>query len=98
MDAKEQVANKILEIKNELKELGVWKQTMPVWVGDFGQATTSSERDFMDWLQFVYLPNCLHQSVTTGRQYIVPQAIKFFNEDLKKGKLLQLLIELDGLV
>jgi len=32
------------------------------------------------------------------RSHIVPQAIKFFSEDVKKGKLLQLLIELDAVL
>jgi hypothetical protein len=34
----------------------------------------------------------------TAENYIVPQAMKFFGDDMQKGKLLQLLIELDSLV
>jgi hypothetical protein len=33
-----------------------------------------------------------------SEKYIVPQAVKFFSDDVQKGKLLQLLIELDGLL
>jgi hypothetical protein len=30
--------------------------------------------------------------------YVVPQAIHYFGDDIKKGKLLELLIELDALI
>jgi hypothetical protein len=49
----------------------------------------------------VYLPNLLplagNHNILLTKNYVAPQAVKFFNGDIKKGKLLQLLIELDAL-
>jgi hypothetical protein len=89
---------KIAEIKNELKASGLWKKEMPVWVMNFTGTGIRSENEFIDWLQFIYLPNCTAVSSFSKRSYIVPQALRFFSTDVKKGKLLQLLIELDSLL
>jgi hypothetical protein len=49
-------------------------------------------------LQFIYLPNYRTASSQDNKRLIVPQAVRFFGEDVKKGKLLQLLIELDAIL
>ena|SRR5690242_3268337 len=89
---------KILEITNELKKTGLWKKQMPVWVTDYKEKQIQDEQDFLEWLQFIYLPNCSSVPVMDKKTYIVPQAMKFFGEDVRKGKLLQLLVELDSLL
>jgi uncharacterized protein YqcC (DUF446 family) len=89
---------KIIEITSELKQTGLWKKQMPPWVMDYKEKMIQDEQDFLEWLQFIYLPNCTTAAVMDKKTYIVPQAVKFFGEDVKKGKLLQLLIELDSLL
>ncbi len=84
-----------------MKSIGLWKKQTPVWVSNYQTTMIATEHDFNEWLQFVYLPNLLQQA-GSNRTYIekrnvVPQAMDFFGEDVKKGKLLQLLIELDSL-
>jgi uncharacterized protein YqcC (DUF446 family) len=91
------VEQKTAEIISELKKTGLWKKQIPAWVTDYQEKKISSENDFTEWLQFIYLPNCTGISVMGKKKYIVPQAVKFFKEDVKRGRLLQLLIELDGL-
>ncbi|HRE39220.1 MAG TPA: YqcC family protein [Chitinophagaceae bacterium] len=95
------IAQKIDEIKDEMRKAGTWKKEMPEWVKDFEKRQIDNSDDFSEWLQFVYLPNLLHTSrsviTTDERKFIAPQAIRYFGDDLKKGKLLQLLIELDSL-
>lgn len=84
-----------------MRSAGLWKTKTPAWVKEFDKRTITNREDFSEWLQFVYLPNRVQE--TESRQpvpekiYIVPQAVKFFSNDIKKGKLLQLLIELDSL-
>lgn len=91
------VQDKLKEVEDEMKVLGLWMKEQPQWVTRFDVNEIASQRDFTQWLQFVYLPNCIYKSSVAGKTYIVPQAMKFFGEDVKKGKLLQLLIELDSL-
>jgi uncharacterized protein YqcC (DUF446 family) len=86
------------EVRDELKTAGLWKTQAPAWVTDYEEKPLEDERDFVDWLQFIYLPNCIRSYETPQKKMIVPQAIKFFGEDVKKGRLLQLLIELDSLL
>lgn len=89
---------KIKEITHELKQAGLWKNQMPAWVMDYKRKMIQDEQDFLEWLQFIYLPNCMSATVMDKKVLIVPQAMKFFGEDVKKGKLLQLLVELDSLI
>lgn len=89
---------KIKEVTNELKKAGLWKKQTPGWVTDYKEKLIQDEQDFLEWLQFIYLPNCATVTVMDKKTYIVPQAVKFFGEDVKKGKLLQLLIELDAVL
>ena len=93
---------KIKEIREELKQNGLLKKNMPDWVMDYDKQDISNHQDFADWLQFVYLPNILEESedprTSFPKSYVALQANKFFAKDVGKGKLLQLLIELDSLL
>jgi uncharacterized protein YqcC (DUF446 family) len=96
------ITNKVTAIKNEMKITGLWKKQLPVWVNEYNDQIITTEQDFAEWLQFIYLPNIIqpenrHSKITT-QNYIVPQAMRFFGADIQKGKLLQLLIELDSLI
>ncbi|MEO5647009.1 MAG: YqcC family protein [Chitinophagaceae bacterium] len=97
----ELITEKIYGVRDEMKSAGLWKKHLPDWVSDFQKTVIYTEHDFSEWLQFVYLPNLLQQAGNNltfrEKRNIVPQAMKFFGEDVKKGKLLQLLIELDSL-
>jgi uncharacterized protein YqcC (DUF446 family) len=101
MMATDLVSEKINEIILELQQLQLWKKNMPDWVTDFSHKEIISEEDFAGWLQFVLLPNLQQQnSLLSGRvkNFVAPQAGKFFGEDVRKGRLLQLLVELDSLL
>jgi uncharacterized protein YqcC (DUF446 family) len=95
------ITEKIAEIKEEMKLAGLWKKQMPAWVKDYAEKNITTGHNFAEWLQFVYLPNAM-QLENMGRMgtgnHIVPQAMHYFGTDVKKGKLLQLLIELDSLL
>ena len=82
-------------IMKTIKPVAIKKQDHNVYVLDMGQ-------NFAGWLQFIYLPNIMQpenrRNMTTAENYIVPQAMQFFGADMQKGKLLQLLVELDSLV
>ncbi|MBK7377205.1 MAG: YqcC family protein [Chitinophagaceae bacterium] len=95
------IAGKINEVRAEMKRTGLWKMEIPAWVKEFEKRTITNREDFSEWLQFVYLPNRVQEAESRQpvmeKIYIVPQAVKFFGSDIKKGKLLQLLIELDSL-
>jgi uncharacterized protein YqcC (DUF446 family) len=95
------ITDKVIELKTEMKRIGLWKKQVPYWVNEYVDQPIKTEQDFADWLQFVYLPNMMqleNKSSMGAEKYIVPQAVQFFSEDVQKGKLLQLLIELDGLL
>jgi uncharacterized protein YqcC (DUF446 family) len=100
-DGKE-LKEKVSELRDELKRSGLWKKNMPEWVTDYEKKEIDSHHDFAEWLQFVYIPNILEQTEITStldsKKYVALQAKKFFSEDVQKGKLLQLLIELDSLL
>lgn len=96
------LTEKVNEVRKELQHSGAWKSEAPAWVNDFTQRGIGTGEDFCVWLQFVYLPNRLQEAAyhapVSEKNFIVPQAIKFFGSDIRKGKLLQLLIELDALL
>jgi uncharacterized protein YqcC (DUF446 family) len=95
------ITDKVMELKTEMKRIGLWKKQVPDWVNSFVQTDIKTEQDFAEWLQFVYLPNRMqveNRSSMGTEKYIVPQAIQFFGTDVQKGTLLQLLIELDSLL
>src|SRR5687767_6898784 len=94
------ITEKIYQVSEELKQTGLWKKHAPVWVSQYTETKNCTENDFSDWLQFVFLPNLLQQAqlepAVIQKMSIVPQAMIFLGEDVQKGKLLQLLIELDA--
>jgi uncharacterized protein YqcC (DUF446 family) len=95
------ITDKVTELKIEMKRVGLWRKKVPYWVNEFTQSNIKTEQDFAEWLQFVYLPNMLqleNRSSMGAEKYIVQQAVEFFGTDVQKGTLLQLLIELDGLL
>lgn len=96
-----QLTEKVKEVTEEMQRAGLWKRCPPAWVNDFEQRNIVSGEDFAVWLQFVYLPNLLQKTsgstIRNGSSLIVPQALRFFRNDLNRGKLLKLLIELDAL-
>jgi len=95
------IAKKINEVRDEMRRTDVWKNVTPAWVTEFKTRTINNGEDFMEWLQFVYLPNRMQEAESRQpvheKNYIVPQVMDFFGSDIKKGRLLQLLIELDAL-
>lgn len=99
--ASQKLTDKIAEIYEELHRTANGERTAPEWVYRYGR-TTENEPAFDEWLQFVYLPNLLkklqRREVIERQQNLAPQAVCFFGEGLQKGRLLQLLIELDSLL
>lgn len=93
------MSEKINGVREEMKSAGLWSKQFPEWVNDFEKRNIYTETDFSEWLQFVYLPNLSEQAdnAVICKNNIVPQALKFFGEDVKRGQLLRLLIELDSL-
>jgi uncharacterized protein YqcC (DUF446 family) len=95
------IADKVAEIKAEMKQTGLWSRQIPAWVNEYAGEAITTEKGFAAWLQFIYLPNLLqkeHRVAAGPAKHIAPQAMQFFGEDVKKGQLLQLLIELDSLL
>ena len=94
------IPGKVEEVLCELKEQGLLKVIPPAWVNHF-QPGEMRVDEFGDWLQFIFLPNCIHHC---GSRIIIPsndvalQAKDFFGNDPERHKLLQLLIELDSLM
>ena len=89
------------ELEAELKATGLWQKNMPAWVQGYDESRSITETDFAQWLQFVFVPNHLQKNNTlppAEKKLIVPQAIKYFGDDVNKGKLLQILIEIDSLL
>jgi uncharacterized protein YqcC (DUF446 family) len=99
--AAQELTDKITEVCQEMQRLAHWQHRAPRWVYQYGQSP-EKEVGFDEWLQFVYLPNLLQQAqhprVSDQSQSLAPQAIKFLGEEVQRGKLLQLLIELDSLL
>lgn len=93
---------KIGELITEMKRNDLWKKQVPPWVHQFSPQHAANENDFAGWLQFVCLPNLLVQAAgrdpVLPKNYVTPQAMRFFDKDVQKGKLLQLLIEIDALL
>ena len=94
---KKSVQEKVVAILTELKNLHLLKGKEPAWVNNYEANIVRADDDFIEWLQFVYLPN-FFQQLERSHSSIVPQAMRFFGDDVKRGRLLQLLIELDALV
>lgn len=95
------ITAKTVELEQELKATGLWQHHAPAWVHWYDDAGMMGKTDFAQWLQFVFIPNHLQQNkiiAAAHRNLIVPHAIRFFGNDVQKGKLLQILIEIDSLL
>lgn len=95
------ITAKTIELEQELKALDLWQKNMPAWVHWYNDESSIAKTEFAQWLQFVFIPNHLHKSniiSVAEKNLIVPHAIKFFGDDVRKGKLLQILIEIDSLL
>jgi uncharacterized protein YqcC (DUF446 family) len=95
------LADKTTELEEELKDTGLWQKEVPAWVHAYDDGSSIGKTDFAQWLQFVFIPNHLQKNKVIpamAKQLLVPQAVRYFGNDLQKGKLLQLLIEIDSLL
>ncbi|WP_462221088.1 YqcC family protein [Ferruginibacter sp.] len=95
------ITAKTMELEEELKATGLWQTNMPAWVHWYDDNRSITKTDFAQWLQFVFIPNHLHKNKmipAAEKNLLVPHAIKYFGTDVKKGKLLQILIEIDALL
>ena len=93
--------NKTRQLEEELKAAGLWQKDMPTWVHEYDHRYNMQKVNFAQWLQFVFIPNHLKKNINisaTEKKLIVPQAMKYFGDDVKKGNLLQILIEIDALL
>ena len=82
-------------IIDEMKVLKLWKGKAPEWITNYKRSLVQQdENDFCEWLQFVFLPNRFI-GVEMNTTSITLQAKLYFQPDIVKGRLLQLLIELD---
>jgi uncharacterized protein YqcC (DUF446 family) len=91
---------KVEQLATALKERGLWKKAEPVWVHEYKENAEIPEVNFLEWLQFVYLPNLLlnqDHSFATKEKFITLQAKKFASEKMIDEKIVQLLVELDAL-
>ena len=93
---------KLQELEQEMKRTGLWHKDPPDWVNYFDEKSLTTGQDFSEWLQYVFIPNHLKKPGEAlrvkERSMLVPSAIRFFGDDLKRGKLLQVLIEIDALL
>ena len=92
---------KTAELEAELKFVALWQNEMPAWVHGYNDDTEFTKPGFIQWLQFVFIPNHSQKikiKQAVEKKLMVPYAIKYFGADVNKGKLLQILIELDALL
>lgn len=77
-----------------MKSLKLWKGKTPEWITNYKSSLTRyDQQNFCEWMQFVFLPNRFVGVENTTS--ITLQAKIHFHQDITKGRLLQLLIELD---
>ena len=92
---------KTSEREEELKNTGLWQKDMPEWVQGYDDSANIATADFAQWLQFIFIPNHLQKNkpvAAAEKKLIMPHALKYFGADVNKGKLLQILIEIDSLL
>jgi len=97
MENQTAIEQKVRELSDALKAEGLWKPQEPDWVNSYRKGDEICEADFFEWLQFVFLPNKVLGNKTAANDGVAPQAMRFFGSEVNKGKLLQLLVELDSL-
>lgn len=96
------LTDKIKELEQEMKNTSIWQKDAPGWVNYFEEKIFVDGKDFAQWLQYVFIPNHtqkpMQYSSIKEKKMIVLPAIKFFAADVHKGRLLQILIEIDSLL
>lgn len=101
MQVNENIRLKVEELATALKHAGLWLKEEPGWVKEYQAGKIDDSFDFFQWLQFIYLPNRLMDikpSLHGGNSgYITLQVKKFATEDQVNERIIQLLVELDGL-
>jgi uncharacterized protein YqcC (DUF446 family) len=93
---KSPLIDKVTEVYEELKKMSLWKNDTPDWVHSYNKCP-NKEIEFIEWLQFVFLPNKLQGKNNIHFDSIAPQAVRFCEKDINSGRLLQLLVELDSI-
>lgn len=100
MQRENAIKQKVRELSEALKTEGLWKHE-PKWVNIYRDGAEVGGTDFFEWLQFIYLPNLLldesSKFFTPKRNYIAPQAMPYFEKEVNRSRLLQLMVELDSL-
>ena len=93
--------SKLEELKKELMGHGLWKKTSPDWVNEFKEENKWEQVNFLEWLQFVYMPNrCMRTAefpFKSHDNYIALQVKKFAGEEMMDKKIMALLIEIDAI-
>ncbi|MEP6675646.1 MAG: YqcC family protein [Ferruginibacter sp.] len=100
-EAANTIIAKAMELEAALRAASMWQKEIPAWVHGFEGSSGMPAIDFAQWLQFVFIPNHLQQNSAipvAGKKLIVPHAVKYFGDDVKKEKILQLLIEIDAML
>lgn len=101
MAAREEVYRKIEQVIGELKQAGLWKQHEPEWVKHYPGQAIELLPDFLEWLQFVYLPNRMMNRQTFVQagtdDYITLQVKRFLDRGMVNPRIMSLLVELDSL-
>lgn len=91
-----QLTEKVAEVYEELRRTSLWKAEVPEWVQQY-KNIPCTQVEFSEWLQFVFLPNKVQGNRTIISGGIAPQAMRFYSTEVSKGRLLQLLVELDSI-
>ena len=47
---------KVRELETELKECGLWLKFPPSWTDHFDEVKDYDKIDFVQWLQFIFIP------------------------------------------
>ena len=101
-ESESRLVYKIWELEVEMKATGLWQVEVPDWVNYFEEKLLFTGKDFAQWLQYIFIPNQLQQTgqsaTLNGRKITSPAAVNFFADDVHKGTLLQILIEIDSLL
>ena len=54
--------DKLIEIQHELQNQKLWNVEIPNWVNQYPTKGVIAEAGFIDWLQFIFLPNKMNET------------------------------------
>ncbi len=101
MNNHEPFQTKLIQLTEELRKHGLWKADAPRWVECYSDKTASITPDFMEWLQFVYLPNMFLLRATTNLltdgNYIMLKAREYVKQNSLPESVVRLMVELDNI-